>query len=149
MAYLVLYNSMIGHTTPEIKSTPNSLKVAPYKKTTSCFNMPNAKTLDSPFLHACQKYKINISELSKQYNFLNYVTTNMTDADLLKELKISVLPQKKSTMEKRIFVDLIGTIISQNPSSPNEIFARPGAFEFLHELSKWYEINVIILADFQ
>jgi hypothetical protein len=101
----------------------------------------NTKIDSTPNITYCYfKFKNSAKELSRQCNFLSYLKSGVCDAEGSSP-KPSFLPPNKS-LDKKIFIDLNGTLIYQNIDTPHEIVIRPGAYELLVELSKYYEINV-------
>jgi hypothetical protein len=88
--------------------------------------------------YACFKFKNDAKELSRPYNFLSYIKSGIYDSYFY-STKPSFLPPNKS-LAKTIFIDLNGTLIYQNMA--HEIVIRPGAYELLVELAKYYELNV-------
>ena len=115
------------HQTPKIKSIKDS-----------CPTKVESTTDLSTY--ASFKFKASAKELSKQYNFLSYIKSGIYDSHFYTH-KPSFLPPNKS-LPNTIFIDLNGTLIYQNMATPHEIVIRPGAYEMLVELSKYYEINV-------
>ena len=107
----------------------------------------SAKVDSTPNITYCYfKFKSNAQELSRQYNFLSYLKTGLCDIETTTQKPSFLLPNK--SVDKKIFIDLNGTLICQNQEMPHEIVVRPGAYELLVELSKYYEINVTALLDF-